>query len=69
MNSDNDKVRTSKNSGANASLTPSTVLLNRMLGTSLAPRMLTQYEIDLLRQSKKEMAEVVAEVFASRENT
>ena len=68
MNSDNDKVRTSKNSGANASLTPSTVLLNRMLGTSPAPRMLTPYEIGLLQKCAEEVAQVTQEVLASREN-
>ena len=34
----------------------STALLNRKLGTSLAPRMLTPSEIALLRQSKREIA-------------
>jgi hypothetical protein len=37
-------------------VTASTALLNRKLGTSLAPRMLTPSEIALLRQSKREIA-------------
>jgi hypothetical protein len=40
------------------SVTPSTRLLNQKLGTSLAPRMLTPSEIDLLRQSKQELAQL-----------
>ena len=58
MNSDNDTERILKNGGKNISSTPSIALLNRRLGTSPAPRMLTPYEINLLRQSKKEVAEV-----------
>ena len=65
MKSDNDADPTSKKDGGNG-VTPSTALLNRMLGTSPAPRMLTPYEIDLLRQSKKEMAQVAHEVLANR---
>ena len=66
MNSNNDTGRTSRNGGGNTSATPSLALLNRRLGTSPAPRMLTPYEIDLLRQSKKEMAQVAHEVLANR---
>lgn len=69
MNSDNDMAKTLKNDGENTSVTPSTLLLNRRLGTSPTPRMLTPYEIGLLQQSKKEMAQVVSEVFASKEQT
>ena len=43
--------------GKKTSVTPSTALLNQKLGISLAPRMLTPSEIELLRQSKREMAE------------
>ncbi len=67
MNSDNDTDRTSK-SGGNTLVTPATALLKRMIETSLAPRMLTRYEIDLLRQSKKEIAQVLDEVLASKSN-
>ena len=66
MKSDNDTDQTSKKDGGNG-VTPSTALLNRMLGTSPTPRMLTRYEIHLLRQSKKEMAQVAHEVFARKD--
>ena len=69
MNSRNDTGRTSRNGGGNISLTPSTALLNRRLGTSHAPRELTPYEVDLLRRSKAEMARVAHEVLASRSDT
>ena len=65
-NNNNNTGRTSRNGGGNTSATPSLALLNRTLGTSPAPRMLTPYEIDLLRQSKKEMAQVAHEVLANR---
>lgn len=54
--------RISKNGGETDSVTPSTALLNRKLGTSPAPRMLTRYEIGLLRRSKKEMAEAAGKM-------
>ena len=66
MKSDNDTDQTSKKDRGNG-VTPSTALLNRMLGTSPTPRMLTRYEIHLLRQSKKEMAQVAHEVFARKD--
>ena len=69
MNSDNDMTRTLENRGDSTFFTPSTILLNRKLGTSPTPRMLAPYEINLLQQSKKEMAQVVGEVFASKEKT
>ena len=43
--------------GLDDSLTPSTRLLNQKLGTSPAPRRLTPSEIELLMQSKRELAE------------
>ena len=56
MSSDGSTAGTSRSSGGKSSVTPSTALLNRKLGTSLAPRMLTPSEIALLQHSKKEMA-------------
>lgn len=47
----------SKHGGKKTMVTPSTALLNQKLGISPAPRMLTPSEIELLRQSKREMAE------------
>lgn len=52
--------RSSKTGGKSGSVTPSTRLLNQKLGTSPAPRMLTSSEIELLRQSRQEIAERVA---------
>ena len=49
--------------------TPTIALLNRRLGTSPAPRMLTPYEIDLLRRCVKEAVEVSRAVPASSEAT
>ena len=69
MNSENDTGRTSRNGGGNTSATPSIALLNRSVGTSPAPRMLTPYEIDLLRRSKAEMARVARQALASRSDT
>jgi hypothetical protein len=50
--------------GSNDSLTPSTRLLNQKLGTSPEPRRLTPSEIELLRQSKHEMAQRFPENYA-----
>ena len=66
MNSDNDTERTLKNGSKNISGTPSIALLNRRLGTSPAPRMLTPYEINLLRQSKKEVAEAARAILTDK---
>lgn len=46
----------SKDGGRTGSVTPSTASLNQRLGTSPGPRMLSAYEIGLLRQSAKEIA-------------
>jgi hypothetical protein len=48
----NDTIKT-------GSITPSTLLLNQKLGISPAPRMLTKSEIELLRQSKQEIARLL----------
>jgi len=48
-----------KDGGWKGSVTPSTALLNQRLATFTTPRMLTQYEIELLQQSKKEIGEAV----------
>ena len=69
MNSDNDTERTLKNGGKDTSGTPSIVLLNRKLGPLPAPRMLTPYEVALLRQCAREVAKVTHEVLANRDNT
>ena len=69
MNSDKSTDETLNNGGVNTSATPSIALLNRKLGISPAPRMLTPSEIDLLRQSKAEVDRVTGEVLASKDNT
>ncbi len=66
MNFGNDTDEILKNRDGNTSVTPATVLLHRRIGTSPAPRMLTPYEIDLLRQSKREIDQVEHEVFARK---
>ena len=53
-----------KAGGSIASLTPSTRLLNQKLGTSPEPRRLTPSEIELLRQSKQEIAQRFPENYA-----
>ncbi len=50
-------AQNSKTGGKTDSVTPSTRLLNQKLGISPAPRRLTPSEIELLLQSKRELAE------------
>lgn len=52
---------------ATASLTPAAAMLKRRLGTSPAPRMLTPSEIELLRRSVEEAAEVAGAFFERSE--
>ena len=47
-------------------LTPSAVKLARILGPSPSPRMLTPYEIELLRESKREICEAVGQILAAK---
>ena len=67
MSSDGNTGPSSRGGGRSVSATPSTALLNRRLGTSPAPRMLTPYEIDLLRRSAQEIAESTRRMFANKE--
>ena len=53
-----------KTGGWDDSLTPSTRLLNQKLGTSPELRRLTPFEIELLRQSKQEIAQRFPENYA-----
>ena len=69
MNSGKSTEQTSRSGGGSISVTPSTALLNRRLGTSPAPRMLTRYEIGLLRKSAKEVAEVAGQLLAGKGGT
>ena len=45
--------------GRNTSVTPSTAALIRRLRISPGPRMLTPFEMDLLRSSKREISQEV----------
>lgn len=69
MSYENDTENTSKNGGGSISATPSIALLNRKLGISPTPRMLTKSEIELLKQSELEVAQVTREVLANRNVT
>ena len=65
MNSVKNTDRASTSGGETGSLTASTALLKRRLGVSPASRMLTPYEIGLLRRSKREMADIVGEALTA----
>ncbi|MDE2740342.1 MAG: hypothetical protein OXI58_02030 [Gemmatimonadota bacterium] len=52
----------------NTRTVPSAVKLKRLIGTSPACRMLTPYEIELLRKCAEETAEVVREVLAKKKD-
>lgn len=65
MNDGNDKEGGSNSGGVSTSATPSIASLNRRIGISPAPRMLTRSEIGLLRLSKAEVAQVTREVLAA----
>ena len=69
MNSNKNKVETVRIGDKNVSLTPSAALLYRKIGPSPAPRMLTREEIELLRRSAKEAADLAREAFANSEAT
>ena len=67
MSSEKSTAGDSETDGTtNYSATPSIAMLNRLIGPSPAPRMLTPYEVDLLRQCVKEAAAVASEVFARK---
>ena len=68
MKSCKDTDRTSKDDGGNRSPTPSVAKLQRLIGPSPAYRMLTPYEIELLRKCVQETAEVVREVLAEKKD-
>ena len=53
----------------NARTIPSAVKLKQLIGPSPPCRMLTPYEIELLRKSKREMDQVVGEVLARKRDT
>ena len=69
ISSDNDMCNTSKRDAGKVLATPAMDELKRRLGVAPTPRMLTLSEIALLRQSKKEVLQVVSEVLAGKRNT
>ena len=64
----NDTEQPSESKDENTEVTPSVVKLQRLIGPSPAPRMLTPYEIELLRKCVEETAEVVREVLAKKKD-
>ena len=69
MKSCKDTYRTSEDDVGNRSPTPSVAELQRIIGPSPPCRMLTPYEIELLRKCAQETAEVVREVLAEQDDT
>lgn len=66
MNSDKNTDQTLRSGRKNTGLTPSAEKLQRIMGPSPACRMLTPYEIELLRKCAKEVAEVTRQVLAKK---
>ena len=64
----NDAGQPAGSKDENTGLTPSVVKLQRLIGPSLAYRMLTPDEIELLRESKREIDQIVGEVLAKKNN-
>ena len=64
----NDTEQPSESKDENTGVTPSAAELQRLIGPSPAPRMLTPYEIELLRKCVEETAEVVREVLAKKKD-
>ena len=60
-------TKTPKNMNSEISATPSVDLLNRKLGTSPTPRVLTEYEDELLRRSTHEISAVTIKVLRRKE--
>ncbi len=56
-----------KSMGDDISATPSVDLLNRKLGTSPTPRILTEYEDELLRRAAHEISAVTIKVLGRKE--
>ena len=66
MNSDNDAKQPLESDDKITGLSPSAAKLKRIISPSPAPRMLTPYEIELLRNSKREIGQVVGEILAGK---
>ena len=68
VKSSKDTDRTSKGDGGKRSPAPSVDEINRRIGPSPTPRMLTPYEIELLRKCVEETAQIVGEVLAEKKD-
>ena len=66
MSSDKETEKSKEMEGENSGVTPSIAKLRRLLGPSPEPRMLTPYEIELLRKCNQEVVQVVSEVLAGK---
>ena len=69
MNTDKNTNQTLRSGAGNTRHTPSIAKLQQILGTSPACRMLTPYEIELLRKSKQEIDQVVGQVLSGKRDT
>ncbi len=56
-----------KSMGENTPVTPSIHLLKRKIGPSPAPRMLTEYENELLRRSAHEISAVTIKILRQKD--
>ncbi len=65
----NDEEQRSGSRDKQNGISPSAAKLKRILGDPPVCRNLTPYEIELLRRSKKEMAQVAGEVFTKKNKT
>ena len=68
VNPDKDTEQPLESGGEHTGLRPSTAKLQRIMGTLPGYRMLTPYEIELLRKSKREIDKVAGEVFAAKKD-
>ena len=67
MNASKNTDGNSRSGGESFSATPSIDLLNKMIGSSPAPRMLTKTEFALLCKCAEEVAQVTQEVLERSE--
>ena len=68
MAKSNDTEQPSGSEDENTRSVPSAVKLKQILGTSPPCRMLTPYEIELLRKCAEETAQVVGEILAKKKD-
>ena len=64
----NDTEQPSGSRDKHTGRTPSTIKLRKIMGPSPPCRMLTPYEIELLRKSAQEVSEVVGQILAQKNN-